>query len=257
MKTQFDQGGVTIDTVEIPPRFRESLNEKSVISLMDSIQKIGLQTPITVRNVTSDSSILVAGRHRVEACRRLGMQEIPANIIEGTDDECRLWEISENLHRADLDKVERAEHIEEWNRLTAEIEKAAKKPNAQVAHSGGKPSKGHSATARKLGITRDEVARAAPIAAIDPKAKEAARKGGIANNQKALLAVSKEPTAAKQTAKVAEIVAAKTAPKPKLDTKEAWLKDMQARWLNYMQNAYERGRPDWQDEFWKRKGVSL
>jgi hypothetical protein len=32
----------------------------------------------------------------------------------------RLWEIAENLHRADLTEAERRQHIAEWVKLTAE-----------------------------------------------------------------------------------------------------------------------------------------
>lgn len=34
------------------------------------------------------------------------------------DDEARMWEIAENLHRADLTVLERDEHIAEWVRLS-------------------------------------------------------------------------------------------------------------------------------------------
>jgi hypothetical protein len=34
------------------------------------------------------------------------------------NDEARLWEIAENLHRAELSKVERDENVAEWIKIT-------------------------------------------------------------------------------------------------------------------------------------------
>lgn len=83
-----------------------------------------------------------------------------------------LWEIAENLHRSELTKLERAEHLDEWRRLTLE------KSNAQVGHSGGKPDRGHSATVREFGVTRQDVERAEKIANLAPEAKQAAIETG-------------------------------------------------------------------------------
>ncbi len=83
---------------------------------------------------------------------------------------CRLWEIAENLHRAELTVIERAEHIAEWVRLTDDTagKQADGKP-AQLAPvnrggraSGGLPkSGGINAAVRELGIDRTATPRAA------------------------------------------------------------------------------------------------
>ena len=46
-----------------------------------------------------------------------GMDEIPVVAETGSEFEARLWEIAENLHRAELTTLERAEHISQWIRL--------------------------------------------------------------------------------------------------------------------------------------------
>jgi ParB/RepB/Spo0J family partition protein len=70
---------------------------------MESIKRIGLQTPITVRLYDpADEPILISGRHRLEACKRLNMEFIDCIEFEGSETDARLWEIAENLHRADL-----------------------------------------------------------------------------------------------------------------------------------------------------------
>jgi hypothetical protein len=63
-----------------------------------------------------------------------------AVVTEGTEIDARLWEIAENLHRADLTSLERSEHIAEWIKLTGERAKAQPAPSD---HAGGQlPLKG-------------------------------------------------------------------------------------------------------------------
>ena len=65
-----------------------------------------------------------------------------------------MWEISENLHRAELTVTERAEHIAEWVKLTRE-------KVAQVAPPGGRQPRdqGIRSAVRELGIDRTEAQR--------------------------------------------------------------------------------------------------
>lgn len=146
------------------------LDAAAVARLAESMARIGLQTPITVRD-DGEWPVLVAGLHRLKAAERLGWEKIDAIYLEGDERDARLWEISENLHRADLSAVERAEHIDEWRRLTV-----AK--GAQVAPpSGGKQpgDRGHYKTAETLGVSRDTVRRAEAIASLPETVRDQAR----------------------------------------------------------------------------------
>lgn len=89
----------------------------AVARLVESISAIGLQSPITVRPSLQfangreiDAYQIVAGRHRYEAARALGWDEIDAFVMEATDDDAELWEIDENFARADLTDAQRADH---------------------------------------------------------------------------------------------------------------------------------------------------
>ena len=81
-------------------------------SWRSSIAAQGLLHPITLRKRASDGAhVLVAGRHRLEAVRKLGHQTVAAVILDGADsDRAQLVEIDENLIRADLTPAERAAH---------------------------------------------------------------------------------------------------------------------------------------------------
>ena len=96
-----------------------ALDRESVERLRESISKIGLKTPISVRS-SEQGWTLVSGRHRLEACIELGMDEIPVVTETGSELEARLWEIAENLHRTELTALERAEHISLWIGLRGE-----------------------------------------------------------------------------------------------------------------------------------------
>jgi len=176
--------------IKIGLRHRE-LREEQVSSLMQSITKIGLKTPITVRQPIGEDDVhLVAGRHRLEAYRRLGMEEIEAFVIEGDDeDAARLWEIAENLHRADLTALQRDEHVAEWIRLTEKI-LAVSAQNAPKPQ-GGRPESGINAASKQLGIERTAAQRAVKVDSLTDEAKEVAKEAGLDNNRSALLEAAK------------------------------------------------------------------
>jgi ParB-like nuclease domain len=118
-----------------------ALDRESVERLKESISRIGLKTPISVRS-SGQGCTLVAGRHRLAACIELGINQIPVVAETGSELEARLWEIAENLHRAELTALERAEHISQWIKLRGErgAGSPAIKPMTNWTKSGQFPS---------------------------------------------------------------------------------------------------------------------
>jgi uncharacterized ParB-like nuclease family protein len=105
---------IPIARVQIDDRLR-GLNEKQVTRLVESIRDIGLLNPITVWEMpgTEGSMVepdygIVAGAHRLEACKRLGYTEIAANVVDLPDLKRQLAEVDENLAGPTLTKAERA-----------------------------------------------------------------------------------------------------------------------------------------------------
>jgi hypothetical protein len=191
---------IYIDVDGIAIGDRREVDPATVKKLAQSIKDIGLQHPITVRKV-NDQNVLVAGRHRLEAVRSLGSKTIQAHVVRWSKARARMWEISENLHRAELTKLERAEQIEEWRKLR-EAEKGAK--NLHPSGNTQPHDRGVSETAEELGVHRFEVQMAEKVASLTPEAKDAAREAGLDDNRSALLQVARaEP--AKQVDVVREI----------------------------------------------------
>lgn len=224
------------EDITIPAgRYRQDLNESAVAGLMESISKIGLQNPPIIRWGKDadgyDEAVLVTGRHRVEACKRLGTLNIVCLEFEGDETDARLWEIAENLHRAELTVQERAEHIAEWVKLTEAKAKAQLAPS-EKSHTGGRPDKGINAAVRELGLDRTEAQRAVKIASLSDEAKEAVKAAGLSDNQSALLKIAK---AADPVAKVAELTTKRT-----LSDAEA-----EAKWRGDMTRLWNKGSREW------------
>ena len=173
-----------------------AIDEKAVVTLAESIKSIGLKTPITVRPTQivvncqlKEGYEVVSGQHRLEAVKMLGLEEIECFVTEDDETACRMWEISENLHRAELPQLERDKLVAEWCRLVG------KEVSVQVAQKpqGGRPKGGESETARQLGLDRYDVRRAAKVASITPEAQQAAHEVGLADNRSALLEAASKP----------------------------------------------------------------
>lgn len=79
-----------------------------VEALVASIREVGLLNPITV-TPTDDGFALVAGMHRLEACRALGMTAVPAITLDLDANQRIIAECDENLCAPSLTAAERAE----------------------------------------------------------------------------------------------------------------------------------------------------
>lgn len=98
------------------PRNPRSSSRLSVglTTLVASIRKSGLQTPITVRPTGPQQTHfeILAGERRFRACRELGHESVPAIVVSGLDDATAYAiTVTENLQREDLSPLEEAEGI--------------------------------------------------------------------------------------------------------------------------------------------------
>jgi ParB family chromosome partitioning protein len=212
-----DVGRCEVEFIVAPPRLRH-LDEEKAQEIAKSMKAIGQLTPIIIRRMRREDCdfdipeepadgfelVLVVGRHRLRAAEILGLRFIDVVYLnDGID--ARLIEITENLHRADLTAIERAEHIEEWRKLTAEKGREISSPSG-----GAQPhDTGVKATARKLGVDPKEVRSARKIAGLTPEAKEAARAAGLTTQSDLLKLASYDD--GDQVEAVATIVAEKEA----------------------------------------------
>jgi ParB family transcriptional regulator, chromosome partitioning protein len=100
---------VPLDRIDVNPRQpRRAFDEAALAELAGSIKANGVIQPVVVRPV-GDRYELIAGERRLRAARLAGLAALPV-VIRPVDDYTQAqWALVENIHRADLNPVERAE----------------------------------------------------------------------------------------------------------------------------------------------------
>jgi hypothetical protein len=144
---------IPVSCVTIPERHRP-LRSGVLDSLAQSIAQVGLRTPISVYQDGPDGDvILVAGQHRLKACERLEWDFIPAIFLDKENAiEREMWEIDENLIRAELTPSEEASHLKRRKELWEKREGFGKSlPETSV---GGRPSGFATETSEALGKSK-------------------------------------------------------------------------------------------------------
>jgi ParB-like chromosome segregation protein Spo0J len=210
---------------------RRRVDKNKVRLIAESMKKIGLGTPLSVRKRDNGAIVLVTGQHRLEAAKLLDWKEIDCMIMKGGKIQRELWTIAENLYRSDLTRLQEAEHIARWTLLIKKL------GDGQVAQPGGRQpqDKGMSRTAKELGVTRETVRRSKTIAGASSEAKAAARKAGLDRNQDALLKIAQEATVEAQVAKVRELA-------KKKEVKRAQLSADEMAHLKTLRRLFKRAR---------------
>ncbi len=196
---------VALDTITIGLN-RRPLKDEKVAELMESIKANGLLNPITLdRNLN-----LIAGLHRLTACKLLGFEQIECNILAYEDaDRARLAEIDENLIRSELDALERAELWLERDRILERLGLRARPGDNQYTRQGGEtispPPKTTLELAKEAGYTERTFQQGKQIAqSIVPEVKQVIRGTPIAQSPTALLKVARAGSKELQKAKQAE-----------------------------------------------------
>lgn len=225
---------IKLDAIQVGERFRSDIDQATVDDLVTSIGKLGLQNPISVFYKSADDGgketvpILVAGRHGLEAMRRIGGDHIDCVVFED-ENSAELWQVSENLHRSDLTIDQRAEHRTRWMRLMGILTDDGEVLLGQVDQSvlaDGRAAgpqhqqRGIAQAAREMpGLKgksdeakRSQVRRDVAITKRTPEAKAECVALGLDNNQQALLEVAK--ASPEKQVETARAVAARKATRP-------------------------------------------
>lgn len=76
--------------------------------LAESVKENGLLEPIIVRSFSAGTYEIISGHRRVEACKELGIQTVPAIVRDMTKDEAIIAMVDSNLQREHLLPSEKA-----------------------------------------------------------------------------------------------------------------------------------------------------
>jgi ParB family chromosome partitioning protein len=254
-----------VDQVVIGARLRP-LNPAKVKALIVSYEETGALPPILTRphDLSGDLPVvvLVAGLHRLEACREMGVP-VDAMVRDMTDAEALLTEIDENLLGPDLNPLDRAVFI------NARLEAWAAKYPERASIAGGdiKPKRGRPTnsakfaefptgmgftdeTAAEIGLSERSVRQAlATFRGLAPDTRAALSGSWIAKNEGALRQLAGVADKAEQAAvldvllkgetkSVSDAVALAAGRQPVRATPTA-----DDTWLTAFQKAFKSGTP--------------
>jgi ParB family chromosome partitioning protein len=91
-----------------PDQPRQAMEAGALGELVASIKANGILQPVVVKPA-GDRYQLIAGHRRTEAAKKAGLKEITAIVrTDSTDEKQAEWALIENIHRADLNAIERA-----------------------------------------------------------------------------------------------------------------------------------------------------
>lgn len=90
-----------------PDQPRLQFDDEKIAELAQSIKNQGLIQPVVVRK-TPEGYQLIAGERRVRACRSLGLDKVPARVLDADLDGDLEKALVENLQREDLNPIHEA-----------------------------------------------------------------------------------------------------------------------------------------------------
>jgi len=105
---------ISIDSISPNPyQARTVWDEQELAELTESIRVNGVIQPIIVRPIGTGFQ-LIAGERRLRAAELACMKSIPALVRHATDEQLHEWALVENIHRVDLNPIERAKAYHEY-----------------------------------------------------------------------------------------------------------------------------------------------
>lgn len=96
-----------------PYQPRKRFDEEELKSLAESVRAHGILQPLVVRPA-GDGYQLIAGERRLRAAQSIGLVEVPVHIVNFDDQQVYEAALVENIQRADLNPIEKAQGFKEY-----------------------------------------------------------------------------------------------------------------------------------------------
>jgi ParB family chromosome partitioning protein len=96
-----------------PYQSRMVWDEQELAELTESIRTNGIIQPIIVRPAGTGYQ-LIAGERRLRAAKLASLATIPALVRQASDEQLHEWALVENIHRVDLNPIERAKAYQDY-----------------------------------------------------------------------------------------------------------------------------------------------
>ncbi len=130
---------VSLDRVRPNPyQPRRVFDQVALNDLANSIREYGVMQPISIRQLTGDSYELIAGERRLRASKMVGLDTIPAVLVEVIDQDSAVLALIENLQRENLNYFEEAEGfvnlISDYGMTQEDVAKKVGKSQSTIAN---------------------------------------------------------------------------------------------------------------------------
>lgn len=100
-----------------------ALPQESYEGLRESIRRRGVISPIVVRRMEDGRYWVIDGRNRIRACLELGLSEIPARVLDVTQEEAELLTYHAEIYRRHLKEGELDAFLAQLRRLESDLRK--------------------------------------------------------------------------------------------------------------------------------------
>lgn len=139
-REELNSSAHTLDISSIrvnPYQPRKQFDQTKLLELSDSIKQHGLFTPILVRKSIHGYE-LIAGERRWRASKLAKLEQIPAIVVDFTDEQMMEISLIENIQREDLNVIEEAtayqQMIEKFGYTQEKLANKVSKSRAHVAN---------------------------------------------------------------------------------------------------------------------------
>jgi ParB family chromosome partitioning protein len=175
---------IPVEAIEHNPyQPRKAFDDDELSSLGESIRNHGVLQPLVVRQVGGRYQ-LIAGERRLRAARAVGLSAVPVTVVDFNDQQVLEAALVENIQRADLNPIEKAQGFKEY--LT-------------------RYEMTHEALAARLGLARPTITNLIALLELPAKLQELVRVRQLSTGHAKILKGIPDP--AKQLAASKEIIA--------------------------------------------------
>lgn len=109
-------GAAKLDIAQIqhnPYQPRKQFDDDELLQLAESIKEHGILQPLVVR-ANGAQFQLIAGERRLKAAQLAGLTQVPVHLVEFNDQQVFEAALAENIQRADLNPIEKAQGFKEY-----------------------------------------------------------------------------------------------------------------------------------------------
>ncbi len=129
-----------IGIIDVEQGIRQTIDKEPLDELAASIKQYGILQPLVVEPGAEGRYNLQIGKRRMAAAKMIGLEKVPAIILEGplSPEESLAIRLVENLHREDLDPIDEAEAYDALKGMGVKVSEIARrvgKERTYVSHS--------------------------------------------------------------------------------------------------------------------------